>query len=118
MQAAIRKKWLAALRGEDGTYYKQAKHQLRENASLSLVPTRHCCLGVLCDIFDPEGWRGCTTVYEYDYSTSTHYPPAGLRTKLNLSYSDCCTLTELNDEKNYSFKKIADWIEQNIPADP
>jgi len=46
MNPKVKKIWLAAL--TSGTYRK-AKDSLKHHG-------RFCCLGVLCDLFDPNGW--------------------------------------------------------------
>jgi len=45
-----KKDWLEALRSGE---YKQGKGKLRRTVKGEV---RHCCLGVLCDLRDPEGW--------------------------------------------------------------
>lgn len=51
LKPEVKKKWLAALRSGD---YQQVKHKLRvetEDGKPSF-----CCLGVLCDIYEKEGY--------------------------------------------------------------
>lgn len=50
MNSEIKKLWLAALRGQGPKKYKQGAGGLRN------LSDEYCCLGVLCDVVDPEGW--------------------------------------------------------------
>ena len=47
MEPKIKKKWLTALRSGK---YKQGRACLRSSND------EFCCLGVLCDLYDPNGW--------------------------------------------------------------
>jgi hypothetical protein len=53
MQAELKEKWVAALRSGE---YAQTKGVLRDKEGF-------CCLGVLCDVAQPDGWsdgnNGC-----------------------------------------------------------
>ena len=51
MNKEIKKKWLAALRSGK---YKQTRNQLREVVADG--EDGFCCLGVLCDVVNPNGW--------------------------------------------------------------
>jgi hypothetical protein len=49
MNPDVKAKWVAALRSGE---YKQGPEWLQGESGC------FCCLGVLCDILDPEGWHG------------------------------------------------------------
>ena len=46
MDKTLKKKWLEALRSGE---YKKGRRFLRKDGA-------YCCLGVLSDLMDPEGW--------------------------------------------------------------
>lgn len=74
-----------------------------------------CCLGVLCDIIDPKGWRGPEFEYprEFFHNHETKYPSAGVLDKAWLRQSTAGHLGRMNDT-GHSFLEIADWIEENL----
>lgn len=47
MNPEIKARWVAALRSGE---YKQGRGDLRRESG------EFCCLGVLCDLFDPDAW--------------------------------------------------------------
>lgn len=47
MNPSIKAKWVAALRSGE---YEQCAGTLRNDSGM-------CCLGVLCDVVNPEGWK-------------------------------------------------------------
>ncbi len=97
----LRDKWVKALRSGK---YKQGTAWLRKHE-------QHCCLGVLCEV------AGYTNI-----SNARTMDARGLR-KLR---DDCGlgtqrtglqkSLIKLNDDEDASFKRIASWIERNIPV--
>lgn len=48
MHPELKTKWLAALRSGD---YAQGKHVLRTTSD------QYCCIGVLCNVLDPNAWK-------------------------------------------------------------
>lgn len=48
MDDKIKQKWIIALRSGN---YEQGKNNLRSKNNT------YCCLGLLCDIIDPDAWR-------------------------------------------------------------
>ena len=114
MNKKIKAKWVAALRSGQ---YKQTQNQLRDG-------NKFCCLGVLCNIHaqehpriakmqkNPKVYMGETTVL----------PEAVI--KWSGLKDDCGgqviyrglgeALTELNDNEELSFKKIAKLIEAQL----
>lgn len=95
MDAALKQKWTAALRGGGFRQGKNALHHPRLDA--------YCCLGVLCIV----GERG-------DIIEAADYDEVD-RLVGGLPIRD--KLTVMNDRRGSSFSKIADWIDANIPAD-
>ena len=134
MNQEIKKKWLNALRSGD---YKQGRDVLRRVGRDG--EDRWCCLGVLCDIIDKKGWDKTpstnstnTTAPTYLYKTGIgrQYHEAECSVPESVAklagidnvFVDCengdrtvrAHLESMNDVKKYSFKKIADWIEENL----
>ena len=116
------KKWIEALRSGE---YTQSIGRLSDGRG------GFCCLGVLCDIVNPDGWteipsygmppddepqtayRGSNpheTLGTGLAPTSVWRGQAGLGDVLNQS-----TLANMNDN-GFSFKEIADYIEGRINA--
>ena len=59
-----RTKLVTALRSGD---YVQAKMALRHfHAPESKRPTNYCCLGVACDVVNPNGWVGTTSDFLFE----------------------------------------------------
>ena len=99
MKAAIKRKWVAALRSGK---YKQARQVLVEKAPWGEV-AGHCCLGVL---------RHCLTgknrYYEYfDILAERFIAPLGLTVEQEKE------LAGMNDDGS-TFAEIADHIEKNL----
>lgn len=108
MKKSIMTKWVKALRSGK---YTQGKYSLRSFGN------SFCCLGVLCDIVDPKGWRIDKTDGLYYYGKIRGLLPAkiakitGIKTPNGLVAGRSLTL--MNDEDNVSFKRIANFIEKN-----
>src|SRR5271165_690928 len=131
MNKSIKKKWLKALRSGD---YKQGRDVLRKVGRDG--EDRWCCLGVLCDIIDKKGWdktpstNSTNTAYGYKVSPRREYHEAECTVPESVAklagidnvFVDCengdrtvrAHLESMNDVRKYSFKKIADWIEENL----
>jgi hypothetical protein len=115
MDKELKAKWVAALRSGD---YKQGHTTLR--AKVKDAPDRFCCLGVLCDVAEPEGWTahysGAPEAETGEYAWPEHTYGT---TELYEDALDECLLTEnqqskliqLNDVFKETFDKIADHIE-------
>ena len=106
MRPSVKTRWLRALRSDK---YEQATNALQDGEG------GYCCLGVLCDIVDPKGWN--------DDLVWTHKPkqesgevqlPGSFRKHLEISEREQSTLMTMNDEDEYTFEEIADWIEDNL----
>ena len=106
MNKEIKKKWVNALVSGK---YKQGTNRLRTGDS-------YCCLGVLCDIIDSSRWD-ITYINNAEYFTYAGwvgYLPKDTLKLSELIGDDTHYLTRLNDELGYSFKEIANWIEENL----
>lgn len=107
MNADIRARWLAALRSGE---YRQGQGRLRDGNAF-------CCLGVCAMIIDSEGWQiqpGGRWLHQDRLATLSLCTLASI----GLTYHEQSMLSSMNDDESLPFPEIADWIEQNIPADP
>lgn len=113
MLTDLQRKWLDALKSGD---YKQAKGSLRTSSG-------YCCLGVACDIVDPDGWNGDK------HTGQKSYLPEHVARKLGMNVKPCVNLSRdeawgrgdyddrpvalswLNDRRDWSFTEIAELIE-------
>ncbi len=97
MDAELKAKWVAALRGGA---FPQGKFQLHSAG-------RYCCLGVLCVI------AGHSTNVLGDVSY-----PGDINIDVGLSHDICQQLAYMNDGESdwsgKSFTEIADYIEANL----
>lgn len=131
----VAKKWVKALRSGK---YKQGTERL--HARIEGLKDEFCCLGVLCDIAVQEGVIPAPTVdsgesfptltvYEYGKRSKTSgvLPPAvvkwagmdnsnpNIAKVIESEYPEApypVEFSSLNDEYDYSFKKIATLIEK------
>lgn len=97
-------RWIKALRSGR---YQQAQRTLRVK-----VPGAHpkyCCVGVACNLLDPKKWKA--TGYHFDWGDA---PSSGVGDLPFLDAHTFSNLAVLNDEKDWDFKQIADWIEENL----
>lgn len=125
MNERIKDLWIKALRSgkyEQGVGYLQT------------LDGKYCCLGVLCDIMDPNSWEvtklGNTSCVGHrlgedaDTGRGMFIPaesiiaeagiPAGVDCRED-SYRDPLEiLTDMNDGPISTFDEIADWIEENL----
>lgn len=103
MNPEIKAKWVAALRSGE---YKQGKGSLSTGGEF-------CCLGVLCDLYDPEGW-------DKKFHRNNGLPPDAVDAWSGLVYDarvviggETRTLYEHNDEGR-TFSEIAQAIEEQL----
>lgn len=113
MERELKDKWTKALRSGD---YKQGKFHLKTKGN------EYCCLGVLCDIVDPEGWQDfcCIFYHRLEINEDNNgYPGLGRKAsrKLKVSFEEMKDLAYMNDN-GHSFETIAKWIEQNVEETP
>lgn len=129
MKQNIMKKWIKSLRSGE---FKQGRGTLKQYNNKGKA--EHCCLGVLCELYNREmkknkkktiAERYCDSlVFRYGntkFGNQKHSLPkiiekwSGVKDSVGL-FTDCQketqTLAELNDD-GYSFKKIASIIEKN-----
>lgn len=127
MKAELKKAWVDKLRSGE---IKQAQHVLRDENNAM------CCLGVLLDVHDHDGWNTDQAIapvarkpcYPHKLATDEHdYISGESREALGLDFLveresgsgfvyAGHVLAKMNDDGK-SFAEIADWIEANVPAD-
>ena len=103
MKADIKTRWVEALRSG---HYKQGKGQLRPTSD------SYCCLGVLCDIMNPEGWTLDDGLYIFEDRFFGVLSPE-LRSKTGVNQKIHSTVMDMNDIEKKPFKEIAQWIQEN-----
>ena len=126
MGKTVKQRWLEALRSGK---YKQGTSCLRQNEDDE--EDYFCCLGVLCDIIDHDAWLDSATDGNHKFFAWRHenitayvfshakYPDG----EPNLTNSDGIRLSRefakglalRNDGHGWSFERIADFIEANLP---
>lgn len=132
MKKNIANKWVKALRSKK---FNQGQDLLCQNITDSKGKTikAHCCLGVLCDLYNKEHTGKDQLKVNYDKSGFYYYNRnaevlpkkvmqwAGLKSRygeftagcrLKKEFRDYESLSELNDG-GASFKTIANFIEKN-----
>ena len=102
MNKEVKERWITALR--DGTY-KQGRLALR-------IGERFCCLGVLCDIYDPTLWTDAElSRSRYSYKSLDSMPPLDVMIWAGLTNAQAGQLANANDNGS-SFDEIAKIIEE------
>lgn len=110
MKKITKQKWVNALRSGK---FEQGRGRL-------CIDEKYCCLGVLAKItgnlvsgpYNMAGFgKGIVKSYSILPVKNDKYA------KLGLPKKDMNHLIALNDSWEYSFKKIADWIEENIETE-
>jgi hypothetical protein len=104
MKAEIKTRWLEALRSGR---YQQTQGKLRTDVG-------HCCLGVLCDVVEPDSWRDDEDGWRHGINRA--YLPEHLCITTGLQGAETTPLMKMNDD-GLGFASIADWIDENISAD-
>ena len=113
MDPELKAKWLEALRSGK---YRQAVGALRRNADSG---DSFCCLGVLCDVLDPNDWTEEDITYSWGLNSygkderQGAVLPTPVTEQYHISRNRMWDLTGLND-KGKSFSEIADWIEDHL----
>ncbi len=108
MDSALKAKWVEALRSGK---YVQAKGCLRDSRPHG---DGFCCLGVLCDVIDPEGWDDSGL-----FRLAHCFPPKEVMTEIGYpdeaekQNSKFWTAAHMNDEGK-SFDEIASYIEDAL----
>ncbi len=106
MNATIKHQWTAALRSGE---YRQGRENLRTEAGPS-APVLYCCLGVLADLLDPDGWEPGGNLHR---GFDTMLGP-GVAAAAGLIEGDQDELIYLNDESEWTFSAIADLIDKRL----
>jgi hypothetical protein len=104
MNIEIKSKWIEALRSGD---YPQGIGWLKDDSG------RFCCLGVLCDVVDPENrekWIG-ETILPSSVSVEADLEQTG---RLKRSVGAFDRLVDLNDTAGFNFNQIANVIEEQF----
>ncbi len=110
LNSKIKASWLKALRSKK---YEQCVGSLREDK------THFCCLGVLCDLYDPLAWK---ILFDFESDGEYHFglhwivPP---RHVIDWAFDDegnnlfvFNAIANMND-RGSSFEEIADYIENH-----
>ena len=107
MDAELKARWVKALRSGE---YQQGNGQLRSEDCF-------CCLGVLCDLIDPNGWKNVVTGEDADFvradSIQSGFLSKDLREEIGLRDPFQLEVARMNDAGT-SFAEIADYIEANL----
>ena len=111
MNEAVKTPWLEALRSGK---YSQTKGMLKGDDG-------YCCLGVLCDLKDPEDWHDRREDGEsygdfpfgYSKEMASELPPEDVHTWAGIDGEVADILATKNDG-GMPFSGIADWIEANL----
>lgn len=101
-QRANVKRWVEELRKPER---KQTKGALRSGDSF-------CCLGVLCDVHDPNIWVN-NNYPDPEHGMRTGLPPSTIRELFGLRFSLAEKYVNMNDN-GVSFLEIADQIEKDL----
>lgn len=126
MDADLKARWTAALRSGE---YAQGQGVLR-SATEDGKDLEYCCLGVLLDTLNPEGWRPSKHALDHQDVSFVHSTNDGG------NYERTCSLdpelvkalgmpagpqndsqgqlVRLNDVLLADFDQIADWIDKNL----
>lgn len=114
MNSEMKERWVYALRSG---VYPQTHGRLRRVKPSSFgeveVQPGFCCLGVLCDLYDPDRWvnhDGEVMMWHDSYTK----PAPEMMEELGLTWEDEQELIGMNDEKKMTFDQIADWIEKYL----
>ncbi len=132
MQKELKTKWIEALRSGE---YHQATGLLRSENTVDGSPMGYCCLGVLCDVVDSDGWTPERDEWEtaegdVEEGGLLYFHKLGAEsngegdTLLLTAWAEeqgldpdlISELTSLNDGGN-DFTFIADVIEAKVPVD-
>lgn len=111
MNDALKSRWLEALRSGD---YEQGTGYLNKKVD---GDHHFCCLGVLCDLVEPEAWVESDLEDIMSHRNGVWYGlPDALFTKARgLTDSEVSYLAALNDNE-WTFAEIADEIEAGFPG--
>lgn len=104
MKKSLLDKWCEALRSGE---FKQTCSVLRNDEG-------HCCLGVLLEVYDASRWTKNENGDSYYDGKDLETLNPFLLDEVGLSSAEQDRCTEMNDDLEYSFDKIAEEIENTI----
>jgi hypothetical protein len=107
MNPTVKKQWLEALRSGK---YQQGNGRLRSSRD---GVDRFCCLGVLCDLLEPESWTETSVPGFYRHSIHEGYPGSTVLESAGLEHDQCQILASMNDNGK-SFEDVAQFIEVTL----
>jgi len=108
MKPIWKKKWLKALRS--GKFAQGGGSLCRDDDTGA---TSFCCLGVLAHLDTDEDWKSHWSG-EYSLDGDHGELTPRYRDKYGLNMDSCKRLVNLNDTMEWSFKRIATWIEKHL----
>ena len=116
MNPEIKKLWVEALKS--GKYKQGARKLKKEIRKNSQWETKHCCLGVLCEILEPLGFKIINPNEEYnerifEHKEEPNYPAKEICNKAEISKNQAKELAGMND-CDLTFEQIANYIEENL----
>ncbi len=104
MDKELKAKWISALKSGN---YKQGTGCLKKTV---LGENKYCCLGVLCDLINPEIWKDTEVNDRFSWNNRTD----SIEGNVTLPSYIQSDLISLNDAKGSSFEEIADYIDKNL----
>jgi hypothetical protein len=106
-EPTLRERWIKALRSGK---YQQARRTLVQRDKTNGTAS-FCCLGVLCDVFSPDGWNGTKYRADGQISGRASYPPVAILREVGLDAVTARQLARYNDNEEWSFDEIANFLE-------
>lgn len=116
LDADFKTKWLDALRSDRYTQATGALQRWENGQSVGF-----CCLGVACDLIDPDQWD-YSPIEDPEFEYLIGWGPTGAE-GTDLPFIDRRTgmqLANMNDgladfiDNPHTFALVADWIEENL----
>ena len=111
MNQEWKNKWLIALRS--GLYQQTVQYLRNLDYTEKGNVVCYCCLGVLCQIVDAEGWDSPDPDRPTTHRGSASYPGYEICEETGLTETLAAEAAALNDDGK-SFSEIADWIEETL----
>ena len=107
MNPEVKAKWVAALRSGE---YEQGTEMLRPGENT------YCCLGVLADVVDPNGWKLEPGNFGplWEHKSFCGRPSNDILKQVGLTRKAVDDLIKMNDVELRPFNEIADYIEENL----
>ena len=108
MTPELKSSWLEALRSGR---YPQGRGALKSRDLDGSV--RYCCLGVLCDLMDPNKWSLTPASLAYKWDGRAGTLPDYVKAELGMR-EKTGKLVVMNDNGCNTFHEIADYVEKNL----